>query len=184
MTTQAKLSAKNKVVKSASNWKAHPPELYGIARYEKKGMPNWRARFSRRGKEYSQRFYDHLEGGMDAALQKAKAWRDRMLGQVDAMTRAEFVEMRLKNNTSGNAGVTFVTRYKVMNNGSRTEYVCWEARAPHGLKPYRSRSFGIKKYGYDEAYIRAVAARWDFVAEMEGDHLPRVPAIHRKPRKK
>jgi hypothetical protein len=171
------------LVEPPRRWKAHSPELYGIARYETGGNPHWRARFQRKGKEHFKRFYDHLEGGTEAALKNAQVWRDSMLDQVEAMTKAELVEIRYKNNTSGNAGVFLVTRYQKREDGTFSKHVCWEARTPHGMKPSRCRSFGIEKYGYDEAYILAVAARWTFVEELEGDHLPRVPEIHRKPRK-
>lgn len=156
--------------------------MYGISRREAGGNPHWRVRFSRRGKEYSERFYDHRQGGHDAALLAAQAWRNNMLGRVGAMTKAEFSALRHKNNTSGYAGVFLVTRYCKRRDGSVYEYACWEARTPKGMKPVRCCSFGIEKYGFDEAYIHAVTARMGFLENLEGEHLPRVPEQYRKSR--
>ena len=48
------------------------------------------------------------------------------------------------------------------------EYVFWQAQTPQGAKPFRSRSFSVDRYGFDEAFARAVQARLEFVAMVEG----------------
>jgi hypothetical protein len=48
------------------------------------------------------------------------------------------------------------------------EYVYWQARSPEGVKPMRTRSFSVDRYGFDGAYAHAVKARAEFVAEVEG----------------
>jgi hypothetical protein len=48
------------------------------------------------------------------------------------------------------------------------EYVCWQAQTPQGVKPFRSRSFSVDRYGFDGAYELAVQARAEFVAAVEG----------------
>ena len=48
------------------------------------------------------------------------------------------------------------------------EYTHWQAQTPHGVKPFRSRSFSVDRYGFDGAYELAAQARAEFVAEVEG----------------
>jgi len=36
------------------------------------------------------------------------------------------------------------------------------------VKPFRSRSFSVERYGFDGAFALAVKARAEFVAEVEG----------------
>jgi len=48
------------------------------------------------------------------------------------------------------------------------EYTHWQAQTPQGVKPFRSRSFSVDRYGFDGAYALAVQARAEFVAQVEG----------------
>jgi hypothetical protein len=43
-----------------------------------------------------------------------------------------------------------------------------QMQTPQGLKPFRSRSFSVARYGYDGAYELAVQARDELVAEVDG----------------
>jgi hypothetical protein len=59
-------------------------------------------------------------------------------------------------------------RRQIVRRGDWTgECVHWQAQTPQGIKPFRSRSFSIDRYGFDGAYNMAVKARAEFVAEVE-----------------
>ena len=48
------------------------------------------------------------------------------------------------------------------------EYTHRQAQTPQGVKPFRSRSFSVERYGFDEAFALAVKARAEFLADAGG----------------
>jgi AP2 domain len=91
-------------------------------------------------------------GGSKNALATAVAWRDQQLAKAKVLTQCEFHQIKRSSNSSGEVGVLFI-RTKLQPQGM------WQTRLklPDGKPP--TRSFAVKKFGYDEAYRRAVAAR-------------------------
>jgi len=100
-------------------------------------------------------------------LKSARSWRDRMARKRQPETKQEFSQRLRPDNTSGYPGVYF-KRQVVRRGDWRGEYAFWQAQTPQGVKPFRSRSFSVERYGFDGAYALAVKARADFVAEVEG----------------
>ena len=116
----------------------------------------WDVHFRRRGKMYFKRFYDLKHGGARHALAAAKAWRDQQLPKTKTLTYREFHAQRRSNNTSGVAGVHFVKSVRQPSG-------VWQAliKLPNGKRI--SKSFSILKFGRNEAFKRATAARTDML---------------------
>jgi len=127
----------------------------------------YRVSFTRHGKNVAKLFRVRDYGNAREALKAARAWRDRMARELRPETKQEFPRRVRPDNTSGCPGV-YLKRL-VMRRGDRTyEYVLWQAQTPQGVKPFRSRSFSVDRYGFDDANALAVKARAEFVAELEG----------------
>ncbi len=82
-------------------------------------------------------------------------------------TKRQFSQRVRPDNTSGCPGV-YLKRQIVRRSDWRGEYAFWQAQTPQGVRPFRSRSFSVERYGFDTAYELAVRARAQFVAEVEG----------------
>lgn len=102
-----------------------------------------------------------------AALKAARTWRDHMVRVLLPETKVAFSQRIKSNNTSGCPGV-YLKRQVIRRGDWRGEYTFWQAQTPEGVKPFRSRSFSVDRYGHDEAFARAVQARSEFVLEVEG----------------
>ncbi len=112
----------------------------------------WVVHFRRRGNLYSKRFYDLKQGSSEKALAAAIGWRDRTIARTKVLTYREFHEQVRSNNTSGVSGVHFLK-------SARQPQGIWQARIklPDGKKVHKA--FSVLKFGYREAFKRAVAAR-------------------------
>ncbi len=90
-------------------------------------------------------------------------------------TKQAFSQHLRPDNTSGCPGV-YLRRQFVKRGDWQGEYACWQAHTPQGVKPFRSRSFSVNRYGFDEAYALAVQARAEFITEASGffgvTHIP------------
>ena len=100
-------------------------------------------------------------------MKAARAWRDGMTQSLLPETKQEFSQRMRPDNTSGYPGV-YLKRQVVRRGDWSGEYAFWQAQTPQGVKPFRSRSFSVDRYGFDGAYELAVQARAEFVAEVEG----------------
>jgi len=100
---------------------------------------------------YSRRFYEPMHGGSKPARQAAIAWRDAQLKQLQPLSLVEFCQHQRTHNTSGVAGVHFLVP------PSQPEGQ-WQAKLKIGGKS-RSKSFSVRKFGYEQAYELAVVAR-------------------------
>jgi len=125
-----------------------------------KGTWYWSVHFARRGKLYYQRFYEPKYGGSAKARKAAITWRDRQLAKVKILTIREFHEQKRSNNTSGVAGVHFLTT-------RRQPLGSWQAKiTPHDGKAM-TKSFSVRKFGRRKAYALAVAARLELLEKVE-----------------
>jgi hypothetical protein len=127
--------------------------MYAISRIEAKpGFWCWAVTFRRRGETYSKRFYDVRRGGARKALAAAIAWRDRQLAAARTLMNREFRQLVRSSNRSGAPGVMFV-RQKNQPQGM------WQAKLKFPDGRQITKGFAVRKYGYREAFERAVAAR-------------------------
>lgn len=155
-------------------YRKQPDEMYGI-RPLTGASAGWRVALVRRGEEHLRCFSAARYGSLDSALVAAKAWRDRVACEVRPLTKAEYSQLMRSNNSSGCPGV-YLRRQKRRNAaGQEVEYLFWQAQTPEGVKPFRSKSFSVVRFGFDAAYELAVEARESFVQGLHGYYLPAVP---------
>lgn len=146
---------------------AKPDPWYAIrTRHGPRGTV-YRVSLTRAGTTVAAMFRARDYGSAKAALRAARAWRKRITSELMPETKQEY-SLRLRpDNTSGCAGV-YLKRQIVRRGDWRGEYLHWQAQAPQGLESFKSRSFSVARYGFDQAYALAVAARAEFVAQIEG----------------
>lgn len=156
-------------------YRRQPDEMYGIRPLTGES-PGWRVTLVRRGEEYLRCFSAARYGSMDSALVAAKAWRDRVAHEARPLTKAEYSQLVRSNNSSGYPGVYLKRQRRRNAAGQEVEYLFWQAQTPDGVKPARSKSFSVSRFGFDAAFELAVEARAAFVQELQGYYLHAVPA--------
>lgn len=161
-----------------ANLERKPPDMYAIVRHWSAldgRQLGWKVAFMRLRKAYRKDFSASRYGGLEAALEAAKAWRDEMSLQAPVRTKRKVSAEVRKHNTSGFPGVYLKTFSRKTAEGVRYNKV-WLALTPNQIKPPRTKSFSIAIYGYEKALELAVAARREFVRELGNRPLaPRVP---------
>lgn len=121
----------------------------------------------RRGRQvFRKRFSDSKHGGEDGALAAAKAWRDEINRLHPMMTKQQLAASR-KPSASGRQGVYRSAIRQRRKDGSFSLGYFWDAAPPNWHPLLRHRRFSVAKYGEDEAFRLAVAAREAFEAEAE-----------------
>ena len=128
----------------------------------------WRVQIRRRGKTVMRHFPDQSHGGKRAALQEARAFRDKTLKSVNPTSYKLWNDTRLrKNNTSGVSGVA---RYAplVQTEGGWVARPFWQAYWIDAEGKKKSRKFSVDKYGEASAKRRAIAARRAAISERRG----------------
>ena len=135
--------------------------MYAVSRIEAKpGVWCWAVHFRERGKERYKGFYDIKCGGARKAHAAAVAWRDRQLTRRRTLSYREFHQLRRSDNRSGAPGVIFLIQ-------TRMPAGLWQARVKLANGKQITKSFAVAKYGYDEAFERAVAARVEMIEAVE-----------------
>ena len=147
--------------------------MYAIRRVMRKTNSwAWSVDFTRRGRLYSKDFFDGTHGGRKKALAAAIAWRDKKLAETKVLTYREFHQHRRSNNTSGVPGVHFL-RTDLQPQGF------WQARIkPKGRRPMY-KTFSVRKFGYGEAFRRAVKARMEMLQALEDRPYIKHPTARR-----
>jgi hypothetical protein len=150
---------------------------YALSRWtHPSGTVSIQVGFIRRKVRYEKAFNTLEYGSERAALKAARAWRDQMLGSIPGFSAREYVSQRRTNNSSKRAGVQRI-RVALHKPGQPPRfYEAWVAVSLKGRPPKKTRSFSVKKYGEQQAYRLAVAARKAFEAQANGAMLPHVPA--------
>jgi hypothetical protein len=135
-------------------------------------------------RRYCKMFSDsRYMGDAEAALAAAQAWRDVIEERHPKQTLRDRFMRPGKNNASGHCGVYRVVVPRRHGDPSAPSLDFWQATTPAWITPRRRRSFSIAKYGDEEAFRRAIAARQQF--ERDAGAAVDVPvspkAIGRKP---
>jgi hypothetical protein len=120
----------------------------------------WVASFRRNGKLHTKQFHDAKYGGSTFAKAKAIAWRDKALASVRALTVRDFHKQVRSNNVSGVAGVHF-------HQTPAQPLGFWQAAIRHHDGTRITRSFSVRKFGNDEAFRRATAARDELLSAVK-----------------
>ncbi len=131
--------------------------------------------FTRRLVYYSKTFAPAAHGGKRAALAAAKQWRDLMLAGLPPITKQEYARQVRSSNTSGVPGVMRLNLRQESSRGNWRSYPTWVAVTPKGVRPRKSKSFSILRYGERRAFELACAAREGFVRMASGYWAQGVP---------
>lgn len=166
MTPPAQKTAAQPVAPDADGPLAKPHERRYITRVGPDGGTGWNVFLRRSGLNFRKRFSDTKYGGEDGAMAAAQAWRDTKDRLHPAMSKQQVAASR-KRPVSGQQGVYRLVIRQRRQDGSLSVGCFWDAVSPSWHVPLRRRRFSVAKYGEDEAFRRAVAARGAFAAEAE-----------------
>ena len=123
----------------------------------------WEVRMQRRGKKFGKFFADGQFGGRRASLNAAKAYRDSLESRLAGYSVKELARRPSARNTSGIVGVRRAVQVEENEDYVYT-YAFWIAQWIDGKGKRKTRSFSIEKYGEEDAFQRAVAARTNGVS--------------------
>ncbi len=132
---------------------------YGICRLDldTSGTHGWQVRLQRKGVRFTRFFADESWGGRDAAQERARQFRDRLLSRLERRDagRVRSHALPAARNRSGVVGVTRVINIGV--NG--IEYASWQAAWSPKPGVRRRIRYSVLRYGEDEAFRLACDAR-------------------------
>ena len=158
---------------------AKRPSSYAITRIDSERHRTfaWIVTVQRRKQVWRRSFSDRSFGSKNKALHAAKAFRDRILRQHLPMTRAEYCQIKRRNNQSGLAGVC---RYAYLDirdkrTGGRDYWVAFWTPASGKSKRIK---FSISRFGERGALKRAMRARKEAVATLDGQWVNSVGLWH------
>jgi hypothetical protein len=134
----------------------------GISRIEnyKNRANGWQVRLQCRGESFSQFFKDSDYANRDEALKAAQKYNHELRRKHPKISRQESAERK----TAKTAEIVGVRRLFKPRYGHI--YEVWEARWSPKKYVRRVRTFGIEKYGEEEAKRLAIEARLKGLAEM------------------
>lgn len=154
---------------AAGSYRFRSPSMYAIRPRMGKAQRHlgWEVALVRNRKRYQKYFANSRFGGRDSSLAEAKAWRDHVSRSMPCVTRAALSQLIRRHNTSGYPGAYLMASKRKTEKGERKHWM-WQARTPQEVVPARTKSFSISRYGDDEAFALAVAARQEFVEQLGG----------------
>lgn len=151
----------------------------GISRIDSGSTHGWFVRGYRNGKTYSRLFSDRKCGGKGKARSAAKAYRDELIQELEAIPkkpRMRRIVTSDSRNTTGELGVS--RTIKIGPNGTKHECFSVSWRPEPGVQ--KCTSFSIKKYGEKQAFKLAVEHRRKMMREIHGPHFYRQIAQRKK----
>ncbi|MBA2621786.1 MAG: AP2 domain-containing protein [Acidobacteria bacterium] len=134
----------------------------GITRIEnyKRRADGWLVRLQCRGKSFSGFFKDADFVSKEDALREAQKYYRRLRRENPKISRQEHAERK----TAKTGEIIGVRRLVKPRHGHH--YEVWEARWSPQKNQRRVKTFGIEKYGEEEARQLAIEARLQGLAEM------------------
>jgi hypothetical protein len=130
----------------------------------------WIVTIQRRNQTWRRAFSDRSYGGKSKALTAAKAFRDQILRLHPPMSRAEYCQIKRRNNKSGLPGVC---RYVYLddNDKQRVERGYWLAFWTLAPGKGKRIKFSISRFGERGALKRAMRARKEALAALDGQWI-------------
>ncbi len=146
--------------------------IYGITRIDsdKSRTYAWVVNLSRRREMFVKHFTDGVYGGKRKALAAAIAYRDHIIARYPPLTLKEFCSVIKHNNRSGISGVCHYASSEPRQDGELRWY--WVASWSPEPRKTKQIKFSVDKYGEEGAFQRAVRARKNALAQLEGDFNP------------
>jgi hypothetical protein len=95
-----------------------------------------------------------------------------LLAAHSGLSKPAYCAIRKKNNRSGIAGLRRVDGW-ALSNGRRVRRLYREAQWPIGNGRSRHKKFSILKYGEEDAYLKALAARQSALDALAHQTFPR-----------
>jgi len=148
--------------------KKRNPEMKGISRIDAKGTHGWYVRIYKNGKTYSKLYSDNKYGGKDRALTFAKKARKIALDTLKSIPdeNSRRLVAHDKRNKSGIIGVSRTTKTNAAGTTSVYFQVTWSPEK--GM--IKNRQWSVKKYGEEEAFIRAKDFRESVMNQIYGEN--------------
>jgi hypothetical protein len=140
----------------------------GISRIDSGSTHGWFVRGYRNGKTFSRLFSDMKNGGKEAALAKARQFKDELRQKLDELPReprARRIVTRDARNSTGVLGVCRTSKKSPSGTINECYSVSW--RPAPGVQ--KCTSFSIRKYGEAKAFELAVAHRRKMLLEIHGE---------------
>src|SRR5262245_53917924 len=158
---------------------AKRPSSYAITRIDSERHRTfaWIVTVQRRKQIWRRSFSDRSFGGKNKALSAAKAFRDRILRQHLPMTRAEYCQIKRRNNQSGLAGVCRYA-YPYIRDKRIVGRDYWIAFWTPASGKSKRIKFSISRFGERGALKRAMRARKEAVATLDGQWVNSVGLSH------
>jgi len=158
---------------------AKRPSSYAITRIDSERHRTfaWIVTVQRRKQIWRRSFSDRSFGGKNKALNAAKAFRDRILRQHLPMTRAEYCQIKRRNNLSGLAGVCRYA-YPYTRDKKTVGRDYWVAFWTPASGKSKRIKFSISRFGERGALKRAMRARKEAVATLDGQWVNSVGLWH------
>ena len=155
-----------------SGWVIKEAIIYGITRIDsdKSRTYAWVVNLSRRRRTFIKHFTDGVYGGKRKALAAAIAYRDHIITHYPPLTLKEFCSVIKRNNRSGIPGVGRYAGSEPRQDGELRWY--WIARWSPEPGKTKQIKFSVDKYGEEGAFQRAIRARKNGLAQLQGDFNP------------
>lgn len=137
-----------------------------ITRIDTGSTHGFEVRFMRRGYVFEKLFSDAVYGGKRKALAAAREYRDELEAEYPHYSRKEVARIKSERNTSGVVGVR-LSEETDDRWPSKPVYLYWVAQWSPSPGVRKTKRFSVNKYGEEEAFRLALAARRKGVREMD-----------------
>ncbi len=136
---------------------------------ERAGQHGWWVRMQKNGEKFHQFFNDNKYGGKEKTLVAAKSFRDAIKVEYTERLGRKSISPHPKASKRSVSGIVGVNRssYEYQRWGKTYKSAVWQANWPLGNGRQTGTSFSIKKYGEEEAFRLALAAREKGIADSD-----------------
>ncbi|MDR2602935.1 MAG: hypothetical protein LBC11_00015 [Puniceicoccales bacterium] len=142
----------------------------GISRIDSKTTKGWLVRGYKNGNRYSKLFSDRKLGGKEAALEKAKIFRNELRNRLSAILSKPRRQKIVSHDRRNRTGVLGISKLRKSGKGDKLLgffSVTWRP----GKGKQKCTSFSISKYGEKVAFKKAVALRYEKLCEAYGTEI-------------
>lgn len=148
--------------------------VYGISRVDNEAnrTHGWLVTVQRRGVIHRKHFSDGVHGGRDGSFAAAQAFRDEVIARNPPFSMREYSNIVKKNNRSGVVGVCRYCASETRDLPGEKQRWFWVASWPLPDGRRKRVKFSIKKYGDEQAFRLALAARASALGGLDGAFDP------------
>ncbi|MDQ7990381.1 MAG: AP2 domain-containing protein [Candidatus Dactylopiibacterium sp.] len=132
----------------------------------------WLVTVQRRGEIFRKHFSDGVYGGRQKSFLVARQYRDEVIARNPPFTMQEYSSIVKKNNRSGVVGVCRYCASETRDLPEDKQRWFWVASWPLPDGRRKRVKFSIKKYGEEDAFQLALAARNEALRKVDGEFDP------------